>query len=101
MTYINPDGLSWTEMADVARWLEANGCTHWVSADDPVIIAGHRAWYVALAKKNWRAVDRHMGEEGHWRPLGWKSVRIRYPLRDFWTRRGPTVAVFEIDGNIA
>jgi hypothetical protein len=77
--YLNPARMDAGQQARIARWLEANGCRHWIALE-PIIVRGNVAEYVALARKDDRSLDRQIhGNEIT--PLGRKRLRLRIPLR--------------------
>lgn len=76
--YLNPDHMPAAKAARIARWLEANGCRHWIALA-PIVVRGSIAEYVALARKDDKSIDRQIrGSEIV--PLGPKRLRIRIPL---------------------
>lgn len=76
--YLNPATMTPAHQGRIARWLEANGCRHWIDLQ-PIIVRGSVAEYVALALKNERSIARQIHNDGIV-PLGLKRVRIRIPL---------------------
>lgn len=77
--------------ARIVRWLERNGCRHWISVDDPILVRGNVVEYTALARKPdryglMRETDRrHIDRQLHGdeiTPLGRKRLRIRVRLSE-------------------
>lgn len=76
--YLDPTRMNSSFEQRIVRWLEANGCRHWIAVE-PVIVRGSIVEYTALALKNQRSIDRQIhGDEIV--PIGRKRMRIRIPL---------------------
>lgn len=80
MMYFNANRMDAAYESRIVRWLEVNGCRHWISRDHPVIIRGSIAEYTALCRKDDKSLDRHLRGDDLV-PLGIKRLRIRIPLR--------------------
>jgi hypothetical protein len=76
--YLNPQHMSTADQLRIVRWLEANGCRHYIALE-PIIIRGNIAEYVALARKDDRSIDRQI-RAGDFVYLGHKRLRVRIPL---------------------
>lgn len=77
--YLNPDHMSYEFQGRIARWLEANGCRHYIALE-PITVRGNVAEYVALCRKD--RVHSMRVRDDEIVPLGRKWLRIRVPLRD-------------------
>ena len=77
--YLHPDRV---DQERVVRWLEANGCRHYVALE-PVVVKGSRAYYTAICRKDPRSLARIPVVRSEFVPLGRRSVRIRVPLVQF------------------
>lgn len=76
--YLNPNRMRDDHVRRIVRWLEANGCRHYIALE-PIIVRGSVAEYVALCRKDERSIDRQIrGDEMV--PLGPKRLRLRIPL---------------------
>lgn len=76
--YLNPERMDISLEQRIVRWLEANGCRHWL-AREPIVLRGSIVEYTALALKNERSIDRQIHRD-EIVPLGRKRMRIRIPL---------------------
>jgi hypothetical protein len=66
----------------IVKWLEVNGCRHWISVEHPVVLAGNVATYVAVCRKDPRSVARVPFVGDSFIMLGKKRARVRVPLAD-------------------
>jgi len=74
--YLRPGRMG--DEARIVRWLEANGCRHWIALE-PIIIRGKVVEYTAISRKDDRSLDRQLrGCEVT--NLGRKRLRLRIPL---------------------
>jgi hypothetical protein len=78
--YLNPAHMSPQFEARIVRWLESNGCRHWISREHPIIVRGAYAEYTALCRKDDKSLDRHLRGDGLIL-AGRKKIRLRIPLR--------------------
>ena len=78
--YLDPDRMTPQFEGRIARWLEVNGCPHWIALE-PIVVRGKVAEYTALSRRlDPKGIPDRQVHGDDIVPLGRRKIRLRIPL---------------------